>query len=170
MTRHKVVIPVNGSEFSQQIVDYVTKFLPAEENQLVLLKVGQRQEGFIGRPARLAGPDTDVEMYDTSQDVTEATHPIYAIQVEQSVAAEYRLEMQPLMNALEQKGYDVAFEVRFGSPGEQIVEYIENRDVDLVAMTTHSRSGLNRLIFGSVAEYVSHNVSIPILMVRPVYS
>ena len=118
MTRHKVVIPVNGSEFSQQIVDYVTKFLPAEENQLVLLKVGQRQEGFIGRPARLAGPDTDVEMYDTSQDVTEATHPIYAIQVEQSVAAEYRLEMQPLMNALEQKGYDVAFEVRFGSPGE----------------------------------------------------
>lgn len=170
MTRHKVVIPVNGSEFSRQIVDYVTKFLPPEDNELVLLKVGHRQEGLVGRPARLAGPDTDVEMYDTSQDVTEATHPIFATQMEQSAAAEYRLEMQPLVNALEEKGYEVNFEVRFGNPGEQIVDYVENHDVDLVAMTTHSRSGLNRLIFGSVAEHVSHHVSIPILMVRPVYS
>ncbi len=57
-----------------------------------------------------------------------------------------------------------------GNPGEQIVEYVENHDVDMVAMTTHSRGGLNRLIFGSVAEYVSHHVSVPIMMVRPVYT
>ncbi len=170
MTRHKVVIPVNGSEFSRQIVDYVSEFLSAQENEIVLLRVGQRQEGFIGRPARLAGPDTDVAMYDTSKDVTEAAHPIFATQVEQSTMAEFRVEMQPVMKALEDKGYQVEFVVRFGNPGEQIVEYIENHDIDMVAMTTHSRSGLNRLIFGSVAEYVSHHVSVPILMVRPVYT
>jgi nucleotide-binding universal stress UspA family protein len=165
-----VVIPVNGSEFSRQIVDYVSEFLSAQENEIVLLRVGQRQEGFIGRPARLAGPDTDVAMYDTSKDVTEAAHPIFATQVEQSTMAEFRVEMQPVMKALEDKGYQVEFVVRFGNPGEQIVEYIENHDIDMVAMTTHSRSGLNRLIFGSVAEYVSHHVSVPILMVRPVYT
>jgi len=170
VTRHKVVIPVNGSEFSRQIVDYVSEFLSAQENEIVLLRVGQRQEGFIGRPARLAGPDTDVAMYDTSKDVTEAAHPIFATQVEQSTMAEFRVEMQPVMKALEDKGYQVEFVVRFGNPGEQIVEYIENHDIDMVAMTTHSRSGLNRLIFGSVAEYVSHHVSVPILMVRPVYT
>ena len=170
MTRHNVVIPVNGSEFSRQIVDYVSKFLPAEDNEIVLLRVGQRQEGHIGRPARLAGPDTDVAMYDTSQDVTEAAHPIYATQEEQSAVAEFRSELQPMMNALKDNGYQVSLVVRFGHPGEQIVEYVENHDVDLVAMTTHSRSGLNRLIFGSVAEYVSHNVAIPMLMVRPVYT
>ena len=35
-TRHKVVIPVNGSEFSRQIVDYVIEYLPAEDNEIVL--------------------------------------------------------------------------------------------------------------------------------------
>ncbi len=167
MTRHKVVIPVNGSDFSRQIADYVVEFLPAEENDIVLLRVAHRQEGFIGHPARLAGPDTDVAMYDTSQDVTEATHPIYATQVEESAVAEFRREIQPMINLLLGKGYNVDFAVRFGSPGEQIVDYIENHDVDLVAMTTHSRSGINRMIFGSVAEHVSHRVGIPILMVRP---
>ncbi|MDI9548090.1 MAG: universal stress protein [Chloroflexota bacterium] len=170
MTRHKVVIPVNGSEFSRQIVDYVIEYLPAEDNEIVLLRVGQRQEGFVGRPARLAGPDTDVAMYDTSRDVTEAAHPIFATQVEQSTEAEFRREMRPVMNALLDNGYQVEWVVRFGNPGEQIVEYVENHDVDMVAMTTHSRGGLNRLIFGSVAEYVSHHVSVPIMMVRPVYT
>jgi nucleotide-binding universal stress UspA family protein len=39
--------------------------------------------------------------------------------------------------------------------------------VDLVAMTTHGRSGISRLIFGSVAEQVLRHVSVPVLLVRP---
>jgi nucleotide-binding universal stress UspA family protein len=36
-----------------------------------------------------------------------------------------------------------------------------------VAMCTHSRRGINRLIFGSVTEYVSQHVSVPMLIMHP---
>jgi nucleotide-binding universal stress UspA family protein len=38
---------------------------------------------------------------------------------------------------------------------------------DLVAMATHGRSGLQRLMLGSVADKVIHRASIPVLLVRP---
>ena len=53
-------------------------------------------------------------------------------------------------------------------PAEAIIERARAGDIDLVAMTTHGRSGISRLIFGSVAEQVLRHVTIPVLLVRPV--
>ena len=69
---------------------------------------------------------------------------------------------------LELFGYEVHSEVRLDrARGEAIVQYIENHDVDIVAMTTHWRTGINKLIFGSVAQYVAQHIAIPIVMIRP---
>jgi nucleotide-binding universal stress UspA family protein len=56
--------------------------------------------------------------------------------------------------------------VREGSPAAEIVEYATGTGCDLVAMGTHGRGGLNRLLLGSVAERVVRNSPVPVLTVR----
>ena len=57
--------------------------------------------------------------------------------------------------------------VASGEPAEQIQEVATIAQADLVAMATHGRSGLQRLMLGSVADKVIHHVNIPVLLVRP---
>ncbi len=56
--------------------------------------------------------------------------------------------------------------VRQGQPARQIVTTAKELDVDAIAMSTHSRRGINRLMFGSVAEQVLHETSLPVLLIR----
>lgn len=56
--------------------------------------------------------------------------------------------------------------VWYGSPAGAIVEAAEVMRADLIVMSTHGRSGLGRLILGSVAESVLRGTRIPILVVR----
>jgi len=53
-----------------------------------------------------------------------------------------------------------------GEPSGAILEYAEDRDVDLIAMGTHGRSGLNRYFAGSVTERVVRLAEMPVLTVR----
>ena len=53
------------------------------------------------------------------------------------------------------------------NPSDAIVEYAREQDVDLIAMATHGRSGLSRLVQGSVASQVLQSGVAPVLLVRP---
>ena len=58
--------------------------------------------------------------------------------------------------------------IRQGLPGEVIVDEARSRQVGIVLMATHGRSGLRRTILGSVADHVlRHLDGIPVLLVRP---
>ncbi|WP_253737471.1 universal stress protein [Halohasta salina] len=57
--------------------------------------------------------------------------------------------------------------VEWGRPFRSITEYAERHGVDLIVMGTHGRSGLERLVLGSVAEKVLRTASVPILVVPP---
>lgn len=56
--------------------------------------------------------------------------------------------------------------VWYGPPATAIIEATRLQKVDLVVMTTHGRSGLGRLILGSVAESVLRGTTTPILLLR----
>jgi nucleotide-binding universal stress UspA family protein len=166
MNQHKVLIPIDGSDFSRQIFAHVMKFLPPQANALFLLRVGDPPEGHTGQPARIATPESSVGLYASATDVAESYHPIYASQERDSAEAEFQRVMQHDLHQLEAAGYSVASFIRFGDPADQIVAFAEAHDIDMVAMTTHWRRGLNRLIFGSVAQHVAQRLSIPVLMTR----
>jgi nucleotide-binding universal stress UspA family protein len=53
------------------------------------------------------------------------------------------------------------------NPSQAIVDYAREQAVDLIAMATHGRSGLNRLVQGSVASQVVQSGVAPVLLVRP---
>ena len=61
---------------------------------------------------------------------------------------------------------DVASSVWYGPPAFAIVEAARLTHVDLIVMGTHGRSGIGRMILGSVAESVLRGTTTPILLIR----
>jgi nucleotide-binding universal stress UspA family protein len=57
--------------------------------------------------------------------------------------------------------------VVLGDISEEILRYIETAGIDLLIMGTHGRKGLDRAVFGSVAERVVKTASVPVLVVNP---
>lgn len=80
-------------------------------------------------------------------------------------AAEDRLREK--MSALPQEIDVQVAVVEAPFAADAIAEYLENSDVDLVAMATHGRSGLRRLGLGSVCEGVLRRAHVPILAFPP---
>ncbi len=56
--------------------------------------------------------------------------------------------------------------IRIGDPAAQILDHAAAHEVDLIAMATHGRGGLSRLLVGSVAETVLRRATLPVLLVR----
>ncbi|WP_254768619.1 universal stress protein [Salinilacihabitans rarus] len=63
-------------------------------------------------------------------------------------------------------GVDVVTATRPGTPHEEILAYADENDVDLTVMGTHGRTGVDRLVIGSVTERVVRNAEIPVLTIR----
>jgi len=53
------------------------------------------------------------------------------------------------------------------SPAEAIIQHAASSNANLIAMTTHGRSGVTRWVLGSVADKVAHAAETPLLLVRP---
>jgi universal stress protein A len=62
----------------------------------------------------------------------------------------------------------VAFERRYleGDPAREIVAFAEREQIDLIVMGSHGRTGLPRLLMGSVAEGVVRRATCPVLIVK----
>jgi len=58
-------------------------------------------------------------------------------------------------------------QVESAEPAERIVDYAEDEDIDLVVMGTHGRTGLDRVLLGSVAERVLRQSPKPVFVVKP---
>jgi nucleotide-binding universal stress UspA family protein len=96
----------------------------------------------------------------------ETGHPIFVDQQWDS----YRMLAQSYLNDVCQRMPcdDVVIHtaVEMGSPAETILDYTQHHSVDLIVMATHGRSGLQRWVYGSVADKVLRGADIPILLVR----
>lgn len=56
--------------------------------------------------------------------------------------------------------------VEVGTAAETIIDYAHQHSIDLIVMATHGRSGLQRWVYGSVADKVLRGADVPILLVR----
>jgi nucleotide-binding universal stress UspA family protein len=167
MMKNHVLVLTDGSDFARQIFPHITRYLPPEYNDLILLRVDEEPHGHIGAPARPASGESKVMMYERRADFIEAQHPIYASQEWASANAALERSMQEDAHLLRLAGYDVTIDTRFDHRvAEAIARYVETHDVDLIAMTTHGRTGFTRMMFGSVAQHLMSHVDIPIMILR----
>jgi len=63
-------------------------------------------------------------------------------------------------------GVTIEILVRDGPVAAAIIDAAESERIDLIAMATHGRSGIQRAVYGSVAEQVLRSSSKPVLLVR----
>jgi nucleotide-binding universal stress UspA family protein len=69
--------------------------------------------------------------------------------------------------ALRASNVNAYLELREGLPAEEILRVAREKKVDLIAMSTHGRGGVVRLIVGSVAEQVLRRTEVPLLVTHP---
>jgi nucleotide-binding universal stress UspA family protein len=60
----------------------------------------------------------------------------------------------------------ISLEARVGDPGHEIVEFAKRIDAGLIVIPSHGRSGVSRVLMGSVAERVTRHVHCPVLILR----
>jgi nucleotide-binding universal stress UspA family protein len=65
------------------------------------------------------------------------------------------------------RGVQARWLLKTGSPTEGIVEAAREEAADLLVVGTHGRSGVSRLVIGSVAERVVRSAPCPVLIVKP---
>ncbi|WMW24084.1 universal stress protein [Methanolobus sediminis] len=64
------------------------------------------------------------------------------------------------------EGVTVETVVLEGHPSHEIIEFADNNNIDLIVMGTLGKSGFDRFLLGSVAEKVTRNSKVPVLVVR----
>lgn len=147
MTRKKVVVPIDGSDFSLQVLPTITEMFEPEQTELILLHVAPEPEVIELEPG-------DPEM------------TVYVDQQEAGLRGNFADDMLPQVRKLQAAGFAASTAMRFGEPIEEIERFIDDEGIDMVAMTTHGRAGLARMMFGSVAEHVLHHSKVPIMIYR----
>ena len=66
------------------------------------------------------------------------------------------------------EGYPVCrTKVMVGDAAEEIINHVKSEDIDLVIIGTHGRKGLDRIVFGSVADRVIKMSPVPVLSINP---
>jgi len=78
-------------------------------------------------------------------------------------AEEYLSELEERLKA---KGLKVDSHVRYGNDAEEILDHATQKDISLVAMSTHGNGGVRRFFLGSVAEKVLRHSPKPVFLVR----
>lgn len=78
-----------------------------------------------------------------------------------------RAATDPILEQARDRGIFCERIIVEGQAEEEIVALVDETDVDLIVMGTHGRSGVDRMILGSVAESVVRNSPVPVLTVTP---
>ena len=63
-------------------------------------------------------------------------------------------------------GVNASYFVESGPPDDRIVEFSKENNIDLIVMGTHGRTGLSRVVMGSVAEAVVRKAECPVLALK----
>ena len=93
------------------------------------------------------------------------TAEIAALQINLIRDAEKNLKRA--IASLDHPGVKIVGDVRAGRPATTIVEAARDQGADLIVIASHGRTGITRLMMGSVAEHVVRNAPCAVLVVRP---
>jgi nucleotide-binding universal stress UspA family protein len=75
--------------------------------------------------------------------------------------------LESLVEELKGHGISAKYDILIGNPAAEIIEYARKNKADLIAMSTHGRTGLARWVLGSTADKVLHGAGMPMWLVRP---
>jgi len=144
-TFKKILFPVDLSDVSAEIIPVVTTMAKTFQSDLHVL--------FVARIFKY---------YDTIY-----VPPVSIVDFEEKIVGGGKRRLDEFVEEHLKDCCVSAVKVVPGDPAEEIVRYIDEEGIDLVVMGTHGRKGLDRILFGSVANYVVTTSSAPVMTVNP---
>jgi nucleotide-binding universal stress UspA family protein len=139
----KILVPLDGSKTAEGVLPHAKALAKSEDASILLLNVA-------------ANPAMEFPFLDPS--------------IAASSVRDQEDRSKQYMSGVEAKLKDEGFRVRSlyfeGSAADVIFKVAEAEKVDIIAMSTHGRSGPARWMLGSVAEHVVRHSHIPVLMIR----
>ena len=132
-----ILVTLDATPTDQAIIAHVKELAKVMGSQVVLLHVAD------GWAARTFGADA------ISPEVDE----------DKAYLSKVRAEF-------EREGIETRAELAFGEPVQEIVQWVNREECDLVAMSTHGHRFLADLFLGTTASRVQHRINVPVLLLR----
>ena len=152
----KILVPLDGSELAEKVLPYAKELATRLSGIIFLIRVVPSARQLAAAGIAGAGGIDGV-----STVAIEAMDEAIALQMEEA-----RVYLGREAWKLQWDGISAVWEVRQGSPAEEILEYAKATQIDLIAISSHGRSGLGRLVFGSVSDQVIRESGIPVLVIK----
>jgi nucleotide-binding universal stress UspA family protein len=153
MKLSRILAPTDFSRFSGFALEWAANLAEALRAELVLLHVVPEEEGkiieeVIGEGAAVHIPRGIREnvLEERQKKFREQFHIVLPDYLKKSIKVEEIL--------------------RIGVPFLEIIKTAKEKDVDLIVMGTHGRTGLSHALIGSVAEKVVHHAHCPVLTIK----
>lgn len=146
-----ILLPVDGSPYSESAVRYAIELAKLYGSTIHVLRV-------VDTPSAYGMLSRHLE--------TAATGDILD-EIIESMRNEANAYVDELSSRIRDEGITVKTTVLEGFPGEQLIQHERRGFFQLVVMATAGRSGVSRVVFGSVAERMLKMGRSPVMMVRP---
>lgn len=149
----RLVVPVDGSELAEQVLPHVAYLSGAMGLPVALVRVTLSEAEYyqaMSVDARVLPPTLP-----SFQAISESL---------EDEASAYLADVKARL--LQQGAHSVEERILQGAPANAIIDFATAEDHSLIAMTTHGRSGVKRMILGSVAERVVRQSGSPVLLIR----
>jgi len=145
----RALVPLDGSKESEAVIPYIEELAASLNAEVTLLQV--LTPGYFANYS--GGGGYQYIYFQENQ-----------IRLDEKFAGDY---LDKIGTRLKRKGITVRSQVRLGNAAEEIIKLAADVQVDVVAMSTHGRSGIGRWILGSVADKILNEGGTPLLLVRP---
>jgi len=151
-----LLVPLDGSEASERALAHAQSLASAFDARVHLLQVISLSHEY--------------EVYHGAGE-TGLTAMEYSIEMAEQVTAARQTRAEDYLRAtaarLEAHGIPVQTSVRQGMTLENITDFVAENGIDLIVMSTHGRSGLQRFFIGSVTDRVIRFSHVPVLAIPP---
>jgi nucleotide-binding universal stress UspA family protein len=147
---HKILVAVDGSESSLRAADYAIKLAAKEDNARVVL-------------LNILGISTAKQVASSI-----ILAPTFGLKEYERHKREAKKWLDKISKSFEEKGIQTIVEI-VGGPlpaASSIVNYAENQNVDLIVVGTRGKSGIKKLLLGSVASSVVTHAGSNVLVVK----
>jgi nucleotide-binding universal stress UspA family protein len=150
---NKILLPLDGSKTGESAIPTMEEMAYLTGAELILFRVVAQSS--LQRDSFLGFTDEVLEELIEQADIGN--------QDRKESAEKYLAEVEI---SFKQKGLKVSSIVVFGQPADQIIDYSQANNVDLIATASHGRSGITRWVFGSVTDKILHAGDTPVLVVK----
>ena len=142
----RILVPLDGSALSEAVLPHAEKLARALNMEIILLHVNVSLAPVF---------DPQISPLAPQPEEVKKMHADETVYIKNTCAR------------LERDGLRATYLLRDGTVAETILEVAEIEQADMIAMSTHGRTGMLRLLLGSVVEQVVHRSKIPVMLFRP---